>query len=395
MPSRVLRVNEIGASGKFEVLIEHTYDRVEPFVALSYCWGGDQPCKTTKSRMETGNLRLPYEHLAKSVQDAIKVTSRLGLKYLWVDSLCIVQDDVDDKIEQIAEMPRIYNQACVTIVAARSDRAIEGFLNDISLTSTARLAVRLPFRCPDQSDTLGSAYITHNEGSREPEPIHSRAWTLQERYLSNRFLEFGRYQMRWICASSGTKDGYCDGWKREDSEGTPTDVMSIYRELQQDLEEMILKGSSPEWITDWVEGKWETIVHSYAPRKLSVLTDRSLAISGIAKVFGSQLKDDYLAGLWRATLPSFLCWRVTLGKGERLPRPNNYQGPSWSWTGINGPISFLLAQSCTRDCRAALLNADIKFVNTNARYGSVRQGILMLKGRLRKASWQKDKRKSP
>ncbi|KAI0835345.1 heterokaryon incompatibility protein-domain-containing protein [Hypoxylon sp. FL0890] len=393
MPMRILRVDKIGTSGEFEVFIEHTHDKVQPFAALSYCWGGDQPYKTTRSRMKSmksDSLRLPYEKLARSVQDAIKVTLGLGLKYLWVDALCIIQDDDGDKVEQIAEMPRIYNQACVTIVAARSDRAVMGFLDEIDLAKTTRLSVKLPFRCPDQTGTLGSAYITYIEDSREPEPIHFRAWTLQERYLSNRYLEFGRNQMRWTCASSGTKDGYCDGWKREDSDSAPTHVLFIYRELQQDLEDMASRGSSAEWIAEWIWGRWDAMVHHYTPRKLSVLTDRSLAISGIAQVFGSHIKDDYLAGLWKSTLPSFLCWQVTLDEHERLPRPVDYQGPSWSWTGINGPVNFIFARSCERDCRAVLLDVDIQLVNAYAKYGSVRRGILTLKGPLIEATWRRD-----
>ncbi|KAI1214282.1 heterokaryon incompatibility protein-domain-containing protein [Annulohypoxylon truncatum] len=390
MPSRILRVDEIETSGEFDVFLENTHGKVEPFAALSYCWGGDQACKTTKARMESGELRLPYEKLARSVQDAVKVVPRLGLKYLWVDALCIIQDDENDKIEQIADMPRIYNQACVTIVAAKSDRASSGFLNDIDLIKNTRLAVKLPFRCPDQHGTLGSAYITYIEGRHEPAPIHDRAWTLQERYLSNRFLEFDKTQMRWTCASSGNKDSYCDGWKREGSVEAPTQVIYIYRELQQDLEEMASRGSSAEWIADWIGSRWETIVHHYTPRKLSVLTDRPLAVSGIAQVFASHFRDDYLAGLWKSTLPSFLCWSVDRNEHERLPRPVHYQGPSWSWTGVNGPVRFILARACEQDCRAVLLDVDIKLVNAYAKYGSILQGILRLRGRLIEATWYRN-----
>ncbi|KAI2471527.1 hypothetical protein F4781DRAFT_440170 [Annulohypoxylon bovei var. microspora] len=327
MPSRILRLSETGTSDEFEVSIEHTHGKVQPF---------------------------------------------------------------SDKVEQIADMPRIYNQACVTIVAARSYSATDGFLYDIYLVNTTRLAVKLPFRCPDQHGTLGSAYITYVEGSRETEPIHSRAWTLQERCLSNRILEFGRNQMRWVCASSGRKDGYCDGWKREDQADDCAHVLYIYRELQRDLEEMALRGLSAEWIADWIRSIWEILVIQYTPRKLSVLMDRSLAISGIAQVFASHLKDDYLAGLWKSTLPTLLCWHVDFDGHERLPRPVHYQGPSWSWTGINGPVRFKLARSAERDCRAVLFDVDIKLVNEYAKYGSVQKGILTLKGRLREVIWHRN-----
>ncbi|KAI0385452.1 heterokaryon incompatibility protein-domain-containing protein [Hypomontagnella monticulosa] len=360
MPSRILRIDTIKAPSEFEVTIEHTHDKVQPFAALSYCWGGDQPYKTTKSRIASESLRLPYEELAKSVQDAIKVALNLGLKYLWVDALCIIQDDENDKIEQIADMPRIYNQAHVTIIAARADRATRGFLDDIDIINTTRLAVKLPFRCPGQHATLGSAYVTFIEDNRESEPIHFRAWTLQERYLSNRCLEFGSHQTRWVCASSRSKDGYCDGWKRDRSDDIPAHAI------------------------------WQTIIVSYAPRRLSVLTDRILAISGIAQVFGPYLQDKYLAGLWESTLLRSLCWQVTRGEDGCCPRPAIYQGPSWSWVSINGPVNFSRARASDRDCRAVLVDTKVELVSPYAKYGSIRRGTITLKSRLREAIWHRN-----
>lgn len=134
--------------------------------------------------------------------------------------MCIIQDDEDDKIVQIADMARIYSQATVTTIASRASRAVDGFLEEINLTSRALLAVRLPFQCPGKEATVGSAYLTHIEGGRNgSEPIDSRAWTLQERYLSNRVVEFGSLQTAWTCATSSatasspaSSNSYVDGW---------------------------------------------------------------------------------------------------------------------------------------------------------------------------------------
>lgn len=73
---------------------------------------------------------LPIEALSKSIRDAIVITCDLGFRYLWVGALCIVQDDVDDKISEINNMGLVYRKATLTIAVAYSDSASEGFLTD-------------------------------------------------------------------------------------------------------------------------------------------------------------------------------------------------------------------------------------------------------------------------
>ncbi|KAI1154168.1 heterokaryon incompatibility protein-domain-containing protein [Nemania diffusa] len=386
MPLRVLRISSGCGSCDFHVTLDTTTksESIEPFAALSYCWGGDQLYKTTKTRMQSSNVSLEWRKLSRSIQDAIKVTAALGLQCLWVDSMCIIQDDEDDKIVQIADMARIYSQATVTTIASRASRAVDGFLEEINLTSRALLAVRLPFQCPGKEATVGSAYLTHIEGGRNgSEPIDSRAWTLQERYLSNRVVEFGSLQTAWTCATSSatasspaSSNSYVDGWIWDrNHEGNNTAA----------------------WIREWLETRWETVLDEYTPRLLSVPTDRILGISGVAEMFLSHRKnegrdktEEYLAGMWRSSLPSMLCWYAVAGAkdGGRLPStPEIYQGPSWSWTGVNCQVSFILGRACNRDCRAMLLDADVKLANTGAKCGSVTHAVLTLKGRMRQAIW--------
>src|SRR3569833_3926105 len=116
---------------------------------------------------------------------------------------------------QIAEMPRIYAESALTIMASRAARVTDGFLRDdvAGHQEAAGLAVRLPFRCPGGS--IGTAILCCQDKSREPEPIDHRAWTFQEYYLSKRIMPFGTLQMRWHCVSSqdDTTGRSADGWK--------------------------------------------------------------------------------------------------------------------------------------------------------------------------------------
>jgi hypothetical protein len=324
--------------------------------------------------------------------------------------MCIIQDDEDDKAVQIADMARIYSQATVTIIASRASRAVDGFLGEIDLTSRTLLAVRLPFRCPGKDQTVGSAYLTYVEGSRNgSEPIDSRAWTLQERYLSNRVIEFGSLQTGWTCATSSAEtsspasittssDRYVDGWKWDKTyEGYNPQMMYLHADLLADLAEFAIQRSSPAWIREWLDSRWSTVLDEYTPRLLSVPTDRILGISGVAEIFLSHLKnegrdktEEYLAGMWRSSLPSALCWHAVVGGKDRdrlPPTPEIYQGPSWSWTGVNCQVSFILGRACNRDCRAVLLDANVRLANTSAKCGSVTRAVLTLKGRMRQAFW--------
>ncbi|KAI1172565.1 heterokaryon incompatibility protein-domain-containing protein [Nemania sp. FL0916] len=418
MPLRILRISSPNdcSSCDYHVALETTRDTAaEPFAALSYCWGGDQPYKTTKARMQLGDVSLQWRKLLRSIQDAVKTTVALGLEYLWVDSLCIIQDDDEDKALQIADIARIYSQATVTIIASRASKFSHGFLGEIDLTSQTQLAVRLPFRCPDKDQTVGSAYLVQIDGSRTgSEPIDSRAWTLQERYLSNRILEFGSYQTRWTCATSSasttTAGSYADGWKWDsNSQGHASQILYLHADLLADLAELTKQRSGAAWVRDHIHSRWQTILGEYTPRLLSVPTDRILGISGVADRFLSHLRneggdenEEYLAGMWRSSLPSLLCWHAVaaetaagsqqqngrVGVGVGLPpAPTVYQGPSWSWVGVNCQVLLVFSRACDRDCRAALLDVDIKLANASAKCGSVTSAILTLQGKIRRAFW--------
>ncbi|KAI1338661.1 heterokaryon incompatibility protein-domain-containing protein [Xylariaceae sp. FL0016] len=389
MPRRVLRLRPGLQTSEFRVFIEEPKE-VEPFTSLSYCWGKDQQYKMTKARITSGDFELDWNRIAKSIQDAVRVTVGIGLHCLWVDSLCIIQDDEQDKAEQIADMARIYNQATVTIVASKANQAADGFLDDINLGDRTNLAVKLPFRCPGPERTLGTAFITNFNTSRNAEPINSRAWTFQEYYLSNRILEFTSLQMRWTCASANKGIEYCDGWKWERNLGNDNaEVLNPYHDLKKDIKEMESSRSSEQWMRDWVHMRWSGAVSHYTARELSVPTDKVLAISGIAQVFARHIKEVYMAGFWASTLPSHLCWHTMPDqKSQRLPsRSGLYQGPSWSWLSVNSHIYDVYSRACQSETLVALLNVDIELVSASAKYGAIRHGVLTLRGRAREAAW--------
>ncbi|KAH8598379.1 heterokaryon incompatibility protein-domain-containing protein [Bisporella sp. PMI_857] len=146
------------------------------YAALSYCWGKDQPGVTTLKSLPSRLTQLDLRELSQTVRDAIRCARKLKMKYLWVDAVCIIQDSPDDRVRELASMRKVYENARVTIVAANSDSAIKGFLQD---RPRAPSNYRVPFPCPNKQ--MGIVYLTHDGlklSWHADEPIHTRAWTL-------------------------------------------------------------------------------------------------------------------------------------------------------------------------------------------------------------------------
>ena len=124
LPSRVIDVEKI-------CLHETEGRETGNYVALSYCWGGDQKMKTTKENIASKKISIKLEHLPRTLQDAIQVCRQLAIRYLWIDALCIIQDNDDDKTRELSQMALIYNRATLVVSASRAQSVYDGFLVDI------------------------------------------------------------------------------------------------------------------------------------------------------------------------------------------------------------------------------------------------------------------------
>ena len=307
----------------------------ELYVALSYCWGGEQDCKTTKATLPDRYVGIPWASLPKTIQDAVTVTRELGIRFLWVDSLCIVQDDEDDKETQIPEMAQVYGSSTVTIAASRSSCVHNGFLSDRDPVSLLQEIFKLPYHCPDGS--LGSVLLSNDEADTDVDPLHTRGWALQERILSPRFLDYGSRQLRWMCSGTfdpqaGTisDDSRTDGWLPE----ARFSSRSVYSFSTKTL----MSGDKKTLISEWAQ-----IIEEYTSRDLTDPKDRLRGICGIATEFGKALRDEkYLSGIWSFKLPASLLWRVSQTSTRNFD-------PSWSWGSLNMPVTFdeLLTDPCT------------------------------------------------
>ena len=144
-PSRIIRV-DANANSRIQLIQTVDLAYTIQYVALSYCWGGDQLGKTLKSNINRRKMPFSLFGQAKSIRDAVQVVRELGFSYLWVDSLCIIQDDQKDLATELSRMSDIYEQATLTISAAKSGTSTEGFLNPRSHITISNAC---GYRCPD------------------------------------------------------------------------------------------------------------------------------------------------------------------------------------------------------------------------------------------------------
>jgi hypothetical protein len=188
-----------------------TNGAVGRYAALSYCWGYNPDCKTMKATLAGHSAALPLDKLPQTILDAITVTRELDIPYLWVDALCIVQDDEDDMATELAQMVEIYRNSYFTISAASASDSRDGFLSDRQLTSVIEGSgpIYLPYRTKAGSDApIGMVGLIKNSMKGVVrDHIHSRAWTLQEHILAPRLLVYGSVQLFCICGSKTLQCG--------------------------------------------------------------------------------------------------------------------------------------------------------------------------------------------
>jgi hypothetical protein len=263
------------------------------YAALSYCWGGNQPFKTTKANLSSYRTSIDAQKIPRTVRDAILVAESLGFGYLWVDAFCIVQDDDDELASELNQMAQIYRNATVTVAATRANWSDEGFL-----------APRDPYQ----------------NVSEDGEPLDRRAWACQERLLAECLLDFRTLETRWTFEETSGTDG-AKGGKNQDLIRYRSSVRkSSDTRLSPDLMEhyMSTYGFYMGDPLDCYYDTWWHIVSWYTGKELTVGTDRLPALSAIAQGYGQKLNDEYLAGLWKLCITKDLCWAAW--RTTKLPK---------------------------------------------------------------------------
>jgi hypothetical protein len=147
--------------------------QLDDYAALSYCWGGDQHFKTTRANLKSTLGGAPLNNLPQTLLDAVHVCRQLKIRYLWIDALCIVQDDEEDRASEISHMRLMYSRATLVIAPSRAKEVNEGFLSEVQVQTDATIILPAQF-----SDTCrGQVGFFHvPKGSSGHEPLNQRGW---------------------------------------------------------------------------------------------------------------------------------------------------------------------------------------------------------------------------
>lgn len=418
LPTRVIDVGE-PESNQPPILFLSCGNKA-PYIALSYCWGEPppkpqppQPVMTTAMTVDEFTRALPVSLLPQTIKDAIYTTRQLGFRYLWVDVLCILQDDKVDKRKEISKMKEIFSNAVVTISAACSNSCHKGFLyqrplyrdflyhrshNTKPYVSVEYPPFILPFRCPNGK--LGSLILHRWMATRAPrEPINSRGWTLEERLLSPRVLVYSSIQLLWECQAGMKMQGpnifelnyqprlkqmLFDCNKEDRFNPVQGELIIGSKLMASDTETKSREAPKIEELRkNWIE-----ILADYTSRKLTLAEDKLLAISGIAAVFASGFDtSQYKAGIWYTEEePNFflldLLWTVV----DRTSTRNvHFTRPSWTWAAVDGGVSWLQEGSpayvrSKNDVVCQVLECSVVLESADAPFGYVKSGQLKIRG---------------
>lgn len=367
MPTRVIDVGDL--NGLQEPYLHDYSSSDRPYVALSHCWGESNVVTTTKENLAEHKKKLSLDRLSKTFQDAVHITRNIGVRYLWIDSLCIVQGDFQDWDRESPKMGYIYMYSILNIAATPVLDGDSGFLT----FRTDEQAVRIPVD-PENASVAGHIYIRN---SLEPfykavndGPLTKRAWVQQERLLSRRTLHCANDQMHWECHEACESE---DG-RIEHSSVQTKSTLSFDNPYSL---------SSIEGEKDPVYKRWYEVVHDYSSRNMTKATDKLPALSGVASLVADCTNDQYLAGLWRKDLVNGLLWCASRKDAPRLTRPPSWRAPSWSWAALDGSITFGYGplMGTTRHNCIDILEASVEISGQNP-YGMVSNGHITLSGRV-------------
>jgi len=319
------------------------------YVALSYCWGVRGNLKHTQSNstwLRTENS-LTEDIIPATIYDAMSLVKAVGLKYLWVDALCIPQDNPMDQIQQ---MDLIYSQADFTIVAASGSDAHVG-LPGIRSGSRGIRQRLLKLSTKTIINAIDSPQYPGIRGSVWAQ----RAWTLQERLLSRKKLFFTEKQVYWHCQKATWLEEFVlEGVSNQEFQrrqgGGPDDISLMpfcgYKE-------------------------YSSIAAAYSSRKMTCWTDIQVAFAGIIRAISNQqcFQTGFVWGLPAGRFFWSLSWEMdSSAKQKSLVTVALTNGatcslacPSWSWMGWMGDHCQSSAVGFERGQENLQLRSEITF----------------------------------
>lgn len=351
------------------------------FLTLSHRWDTLNSARLTNENLTLLPKGIPKRLLlrreAKTFQDAIQVTRCLGYRYLWIDALCINQDDDSEKATEIGRMGQIYASGVAKISATGAAQAADGlfFERSLMLVNPCRKRIRQPSKSTETFVDLVAYGFNDWDDHINFEPLNQRAWVYQERMLAPRIIHFARERIFWECLTLSASECSHDG--------------RLDIKLAFPKSEIAIDSHLPTIDNDRLSGEeaWSNIVYHYSPLSLTLRRDRLPAISALASrvcLLRAMESKDYLAGHWRIDFPRNLVWYVVRGTRPLCFDHSNqdYVAPSWSWASIEGGVRLFSYKTPI----ATLVNASVTRTYDSF-FGEISSGYLRLRCSVCRILW--------
>jgi hypothetical protein len=300
------------------------------YATLSHCWGKIRFLTTTTESIKKYTTCIPFKKLTKTFQDAIIITRKLGLQYIWIDSLCIIQNDREDWERESTTMGLIYQCSEITIAASA---AVDGSVGCFIPRPNPPEPVELPNILPRTEATVDSAFVMlypdEKDGNPELMPLNDRAWVTQEWLLSRRMVHYTTNRMIWSCKTL---------IESEDGEVIPEgDPQRVFRGIMTSGTHSAKQGQYGDESPTTFHSDWCDIISSYSSRQLTYNTDKLIALQGLVEEIKKMTHKEYHAGIWACDIPMQLFWvaKSSLTRPESLRR-----SPSWSWASTMGALTY-------------------------------------------------------
>ena len=330
-PSRLLRLSR---SRGVKLIISKDSPPKGSYITLSHRWAAQPYTKLKASTIVQLQHGIDVATLPQIFQDTITIARHLRIKHLWIDALCIIQeeDNNSDWEKESQNMDKIYSCAFLNVSATMSIDGTESLFRERSWGLLLPSEIELEVNELNQKYYILDGDIWYDDIIDAP--LNKRGWVFQERFLARRVLHFGQRQMGWECreleALEMFPEGLVPAWAI--SSLSKSKFASMMANLTQrsdetpDLESVSL---------------WQDLVTEYSKCKLTYSKDKLIAFLGVAKRMMEARTDHYAAGMWEKGMVYDLAWWRLSEDREAFPiSDTSWRAPSWSWASADGEINF-------------------------------------------------------
>lgn len=368
-------------------LRDRSSPKTGPYFTLSHCWGVLKPISLTTKSEASLRAGVAVASLPKTFRDAVFVCDAFNVSYLWIDSMCIFQDNINDWHKEATLMRNVYSHAICNIAATAAWDGSVGLFFDRDQMGQCPFWVQSDhhsnfFRDKTVVYPAGGFLVCPKDqwmNELEMSPLNRRAWVLQERFLSVRVMHFARSQVFWECYENSSSEIFPNA--------TPEWAGPSEQYESQKLKLLLSRTDRDQYWREEVHQAWQSLLMVYSGCGLSKESDKLVAINGIVQHVSTATGDKFIGGLWESRFLQDLCWMAgEVVETRRSPgscSPRKWRAPTWSWAAQD--VQACPSDVVRYDSNSPNLQSRVTIQNVNIdtmSSGQLKHASLILQGRI-------------